>query len=65
MTDTELDASYSALAAALADAGQESAPLLLAMLCLTLIGRMASAQEVLPLIEQARTQLARDRGEDA
>ena len=54
MTDTDLDRSYSALAAALTDAGEGAAPLLLSMLCLALIGRAGSAAEVLPLIEQAR-----------
>jgi hypothetical protein len=54
MTDTDLDRSYSALAAALAEVGEGAAPLLLSMLCLALIGRAGSAAEVLPLIEQAR-----------
>ena len=65
MTDTELDASYGALAAALADAGEDSAPLLLAMVCLALIGRMESAEAVLPLIEQARSRLAQERPGEA
>jgi hypothetical protein len=65
MTDTELDTSYSALAAALADAGQDNASLLLAMVCLTLIGRIESAEAVLPLIEQARSQLAQERSGEA
>lgn len=65
MTDADLDTSYSALAAALADAGQENAPLLLAMVCLGLMARMGSAEAVLPLIEQVRGQLVQERGEDA
>lgn len=65
MTDAELDTSYSALAAALADAGQDHAALLLAMVCLALISRMESAEAVLPLIEQARSQLAQDRPGEA
>jgi hypothetical protein len=58
MTDTDLDRSYSALAAALTDVGEGAAPLRLSMLCLALIGRAGSAGDVLPLIEQARAQLA-------
>lgn len=60
MTDADLDRSYSALAAALTDVGEGSAPLLLSMICLSLIGRAQSASEVLPLIERARLQLAKD-----
>lgn len=62
MTDADLDRTYSALAGALADAGEEAAPLLLAMVSLALIARMESADAVLPLIEQARVQLAADPG---
>lgn len=58
MTDTDLDRTYSALAGALAEAGEGAAPLLLSMVCLALISRAQSAAEVLPLIEQARKQLA-------
>lgn len=60
MTDADLDRSYSALAAALTEVGEGAAPLLLSMLCLSLIGRAGSAGEVLPLIEQVRTQVAQD-----
>jgi hypothetical protein len=60
MTDADLDRSYSALAAALTELGEGAAPLLLSMLCLSLIARAGSAGEVLPLIEQARRQLAED-----
>ena len=56
MTDADLDRGYSALAAALTEVGERAAPLLLSMLCLSLMGRMASAAEVLPLIELARAQ---------
>lgn len=62
MTDTDLDRSYSALAAALTEVGEGAAPLLLSMLCLSLIGRAGSASEVLPLIEQARAHLAGSGG---
>jgi hypothetical protein len=55
MTDADLDLSYTALAEALADAGQAGAPMLLSMLCLSLMSRMDSAAEVLPLIEQVHT----------
>ncbi len=58
MTDTDLDSSYGALAAALAEVGEDAAPLFLSMLCLALIARAGSASEVLPLIDQARAQLA-------
>jgi hypothetical protein len=61
MTDADLDRSYSALAEALAEVGEGAAPMLLSMVCLGLIGRMRDAGEVLPLIEQARLQLAADR----
>jgi hypothetical protein len=54
MNDADLDRSYTALAQALADAGQERSELLLAMVCLALLARQASADAVLPLIAQAR-----------
>ena len=57
MTDADLDRSYSALAAALADVGEGAAPLLLSMICLALMSRARGAGDVLPLIEQARGQL--------
>ena len=58
MTDADLDRSYSALAGALAEAGEGQAPLLLAMVCLALMSRAEGADQVLPLIDQARRQLA-------
>jgi hypothetical protein len=61
MTDADLDRSYSALAAALTDVGEGAAPLLLSMLCLALMGRAQSAADVLPLIEQARSQALEGR----
>lgn len=54
MTDQDLDHCYSALCEALADAGEAHAPLLLSMLCLSLISRMDGADQVLALIAQAR-----------
>jgi hypothetical protein len=59
MNDADLDRSYSALAAALTEVGEGAAPMLLSMLCLSLMGRAGSANEVLPLIENARRQLAK------
>ncbi len=54
MTDAELDQAYTALCHALSDVGEDRAALLLSMLCLQLMGRSTSAQDVLPLIESAR-----------
>jgi hypothetical protein len=62
MTDADLDQSYSALAGALTQVGEGAAPLLLSMLCLSLISRAQSAAEVLPLIEQARSEIAEGGG---
>ncbi len=58
MTDADLDQSYSALCAQLAEVGEANAPLFLSMVCLSLMSRMGSAAEVLPLIENAKLQLA-------
>jgi hypothetical protein len=63
MTDADLDRSYTALCQALGDVGQEQAPLLLAMLALSLMSRCASADEVLPLIENARRQCGTNDGQ--
>ena len=54
MTDDDLDQSYSALCQALGSVGQQQAPLLLSMLCLSLLCRMDTAAQVLPLIDKAR-----------
>ena len=62
MTDADLDQSYSALAGALTQVGEGAAPLLLSMLCLALISRAQSSAEVLPLIEQARSQMVEGGG---
>ena len=56
MTDTELDQVYAALCEAMAQVGQGQTPLLLSMLCLSLISRSGQASEVLPLIANARQQ---------
>jgi hypothetical protein len=54
MTDTDLDTSYTALCKALGDVGEPQAPLMLAMLSLSLLARLPDAAAALPLIEQAR-----------
>jgi hypothetical protein len=54
MTDTDLDTSYTALCKALGDVGEPQAPLMLAMLSLSLLARLPDASAALPLIEQAR-----------
>ncbi|NML48174.1 hypothetical protein HHL11_30780 [Ramlibacter sp. G-1-2-2] len=54
MTDADLDRSYTALAQALGAVGPQRSELLLAMLCLSLMARRDSADELLPLIERAR-----------
>lgn len=56
MTDAELDQSYTALCHALAEVGEGRAQLLLAMLCLQLMSRSASAAQVLALIATAKEQ---------
>lgn len=54
MTDADLDRSYTALAQALGAVGPQRSELLLAMVCLSLMARRDSADELLPLIERAR-----------
>jgi hypothetical protein len=56
MTDADLDTSYSALCAALAQVGEAQAPLFLSMVCLSLLSRCETAADVLPLIANARAQ---------
>lgn len=58
MTDADLDRSYSALCEALTQVGEAEAPLLLAMLSLSLMSRFERADQVLPLIANAQTQCA-------
>lgn len=58
MTDADLDRSYTALCEALAKVGEAQAPLLLAMLSLSLMSRFERADEVLPLIANAQQQCA-------
>jgi hypothetical protein len=58
MTDADLDLGYSALAQALAEAGPDGAALMLSMVCLGLMASMERADDVLPLIAQARARFA-------
>ncbi|HSV55462.1 MAG TPA: hypothetical protein VLJ57_25295 [Burkholderiaceae bacterium] len=58
MTDADLDHSYSVLCETLAEVGPQQAPLFLAMVCLSLMSRAGSADEVLPLIANAHRQCA-------
>jgi hypothetical protein len=56
MTAEDLDKSYTALCNALNDVGETNAQQFLAMLSLSLMARADNADEVLALIENARTQ---------
>ncbi|MGH8808054.1 MAG: hypothetical protein ACREX0_09270 [Noviherbaspirillum sp.] len=53
MTDHDLDRAYTALSKALAQVGEDKAPLFLATLSLALLARQSDADAVLPLIAQA------------
>jgi hypothetical protein len=53
MTDADLDQAYSAVCEALTQVGEAQAPMLLSMLCLSLMSRFERADEVLPLIANA------------
>ena len=65
MTDADLDRSYSALCEALAQVGEARAPLLLAMLSLSLMSRFERADQVMPLIANAQKQCAAEAGDAA
>lgn len=65
MTDTDLDRAYTALSESLGQVGEEEAPLLLSMLCLALMSRCDRAEDVLPLIDQARLQCTARAGDAA
>jgi hypothetical protein len=54
MTDADLDRSYTAICNAMAELGEAQTPLFLATLCLSLLAREGTADEVLPLVAQAR-----------
>jgi hypothetical protein len=58
MTDNDLDRGYTALCEALGEVGREKAPLLLSMVCLSLMSRFAAADEVLALIATAKARCA-------
>jgi hypothetical protein len=58
MTDDDLDRSYSALCESLAAVGQDKAELFLSMVCLSLMARYESADDVLPLIANVEAQCA-------
>ena len=53
MSESDLDQAYSALCESMARVGEQKAPLLLAMLCLSLISRQPGAAEVRRAIAQA------------
>lgn len=65
MTDADLDTSYSTLCEALAQVGEAQAPLLLSMLCLSLMSRFERADDVLPLIANAQKQCAAEVNDGA
>lgn len=57
MTNTQLDSVYTALAQAVARAGEEKTPLLLSMLSLQLLARLPDAQNALDSINRAEAGL--------
>jgi hypothetical protein len=63
MTDDDLDRSYSAMCAALANVGQEKSHLFLSMICLSLMARYERAEDVLPLIANVQAQCAAEVAE--
>jgi hypothetical protein len=65
MTDHDLDRAYTALSEALAEVGERNAPLFLSMLSLSLMSRFGRADEVLPLIDNARRQCGVEKAGDA
>jgi hypothetical protein len=58
MTDDDLDRSYTALCESLASVGEAKAQLFLSMVCLSLMARYESAEDVLPLIANVHAQCA-------
>ena len=58
MNDAELDQVYSSLAQALSRLGEQRSARVLAYLCLALMSRQESAQEMLVLIEKAERDCA-------
>ncbi|MGN5479339.1 hypothetical protein ACTMU2_27540 [Cupriavidus basilensis] len=57
MQAEELDFAYTRLCEAMAGVGQDKAPLLLAMVCLGLMGRQDALAPVLALIETAQARV--------
>lgn len=64
MTEAHLDRSYSALCEALTRVGEDKAPLFLSMLCLSLISRLQTADELMPLMEHAERQCSDGVGDE-
>ncbi|MBX3611502.1 MAG: hypothetical protein KF871_16535 [Hydrogenophaga sp.] len=60
MTDSDLDTSYTALCHALGEVGESQAPVLLAMLSLSLLARQPDAASALSLINQARSRCLKE-----
>ena len=60
MNDADLDRSYTALCQALAAVGEDRTNLFLAMMCLALMSRSRSAEDVLPLIAQVEMRCCMD-----
>lgn len=58
MSDADLDRSYTALCQSLAAVGEGRAQLFLSMMCLALMARHESADDVLPLIANVQAQCA-------
>lgn len=56
MNDADLDLSYTAVCEALAQLGPERSELFLSMLCLSLMARFPTAQDVTALIASVRAQ---------
>jgi hypothetical protein len=54
MNEQDLDHTYTALCQAMAEVGEQRAPLFLSMVCLALISRMDRAEQVMPLIVSAQ-----------
>ncbi|MEJ7929989.1 hypothetical protein WG922_08395 [Ramlibacter sp. AN1015] len=63
MTDADLDRSYGALREALQELPPSRAELFLSMLCLALMARFPSAEDVLPLLAHVRAQCDGEGGD--
>ena len=58
MTDEDLDRSYSALCEALASVGESRSELFLSMVCLSVMARYESAEDVITLIDHVKSACA-------